>query len=149
MRGNDAKEMKRARLVKLGAGTLAAFVIMLWLIIVSIEMRNGPVSPVFFVTLIPLIFIIALLVMVVRRHEKAVRSGMPLTDERTGAIDNKAGRYTVTVMTWFLLAMALYQLFMEELGLPEILLRHFIWVAFFLMMLVFAAFKWHLGRKGP
>jgi cobalamin synthase len=147
MRGDESKARKRMRLVKIGAGTMAAMVIMLWLVIVSIELRSGPVSPLFFITLIPLIFIIALLVLVVRRHEKAVKSGMPLTDERSSAIDNKAGRYTVTVMTWFLLASAFYQTFMEELGLPDMELGHFIWVVFFLMMGVFVGFKWYFGRK--
>jgi uncharacterized membrane protein len=148
MHGYGVKEKKRMRLVKTGAFVLAVLVITMWLVIVSIEIRSGPVSTVFFITLVPLFFIIALLVIVIRRNEKAVKSGMPLTDERSGAIDNKAGRYTVTVMTWFLLASALYQLFMEELGLPDILLRYFIWVAFFLMMGVFAGFKWYFGRKG-
>ena len=148
MKGDGAKERKRLRVVKIGASVLAALVIMFWLVIASIEMRSGPVSPLFFITLVPLFFIIALLVIVVRRSEKAVKSGMPLTDERSAAIDNKAGRYTVTVMTWFLLASAFYQMFMEELGLPDILLRHFIWMVFFLMMGVFVAFKWYFGRKG-
>jgi uncharacterized membrane protein len=147
MRGDNVKERKKMRMVKIGASTLAALVIMLWLVILSIEMRSGPVSPLFFITLVPLFFIILLLVIVVRRREKAVKSGMPLTDERSARIDNKAGRYTVTVMMWFLLASAFYQLLMEELGLPDILLRHYIWVVFFLMMGVFVGFKWYFSRK--
>lgn len=148
MNSNGVKEKKRTRMVNIGAWTMAALVIMLWLVIASNEMRLDPVSPLFFITLVPLFFILLLLVMMVRRHDRAVKSGMPLTDERSGRIDNKAGRYTVTVMTWFLLAMAFWQLFMEELSLPDIPLRYFIWIMFFLMMGVFTGFKWYFGRKG-
>jgi hypothetical protein len=143
----EGKEKKQLRLVRMGALAMAAAVITIWLSIVSIEMSYGPLSPLFFVTILPLIFILLLLVLVVRRHERAAKSGMPLTDERSAVIDNKAGRYTVSVMTFFLLAAAFYQMFMEELSLPDMPLRYFIWVVFFLMMGVFTAFKWYLGRK--
>src|SRR4030042_556909 len=106
------KEKKRMRMMKIGAWTMAAMVIMIWLAIAATEMRSGPVTPAFFITLVPLFFILLLLVLMVRRHDNAVKSGMPLTDERSARIDNKAGRYTVTVMTFFLLAAAVYQMFM-------------------------------------
>jgi uncharacterized membrane protein len=147
MKGHDVKEKKRMRMVKIGAWAMAAAVIMIWLVIASIEMSYGPLSPLFFLTLVPLFFILLLLVMLVRRHDRAVKSGMPLSDERSARIDNKAGRYTVTVMTFFLLGAAMYQMFMEELSLPDVPVRYFIWVVFFLMMGVFSAFKWYLGRK--
>ena len=147
MKGPEAKEKKRMRMVKTGALAMAVVIIMIWLVIAATEMRAGPLSPLFFVTIVPVFFILLLLVMMVRRRERAVKSGMPLTDERSARIDNKAGRYTVTVMTFFLLEAAIYQMFMEELSLPDVPVRYFIWIVFFLMMGVFSGFKWYFGSK--
>ncbi len=147
MRKVSPNDGKRIFMLKSGAITFAALMILFWFVILFIEQRSGTVSPVFYVTLIPLFFLIAFLLIVVRRQEKAARSGTPLNDERIVRITNKAGRHTVAVMTWFLLGSAIYQLFMEELGLPDIPLRYYIWVTFFLMMGVFSGFRWYFARK--
>lgn len=145
---SSKKSTMNARRIKVGIISMAAMAIILWLILMSKEIMTGTLSANFFITVIPLIGILALLAAFVKRRETSLKNGMPLTDELSGAIDNKAGRYTVTVTMWFLLASALYQMFIEEFALPNILLRHFIWLVFFLMMLVFVGFKWYLSRKG-
>ena len=134
--------------MKISAGIFAALVVAFWLLILYVEMGYGPLSPVFFVTLIPLIPILVLLVFFVRRQDRAVKAGVPLRDERSEKIENRAGRYAMIGIVWFLLATAFYQLFMEELGLPEIPLRYFIWLMFFVILGLFAGFKLYFGRKG-
>jgi len=142
------KEKKRMLLVKISGAVFLALIILLWLGIVYIELQSGPLNPIFFVTVVPLVIIIAVLVLAVRRQSRAIKSGIPLKDERSSMIENKAGRYTVIATMWFLLAMGFYQMFMEELGLPEILMRHFIWIVFFVMLGLFVVFKLYFGRKG-
>jgi len=142
------KEQRKMKMMKISAGIFGALVVAFWLLILYVEMGYGPLNPMFFITLVPLIPILALLVFFIRRQSKAVKSGMPLRDERSEKIENKAGRYSVIGTLWFLLAMAFYQMFMEELGLPEILLRHFIWIVFFVILGLFAGFKLYFGRKG-
>jgi hypothetical protein len=141
------KERNRMKMMKISAGIFGALVIAFWLFILYVEMGYGPLSPLFFFTLIPLIVIITLLVFFMKRQDNAVKTGMPLRDERSEKIENRAGRYAMIGTLWFLLATAFYQLFMEELGLPEILLRHFIWIAFFVIIGLFAGFKIYFGRK--
>jgi hypothetical protein len=142
------KEQKRMRMMKISAGVFAALIVAFWLLILSVEMGYGPLSPLFFVTLIPLAGILGLLVFFVRRQGKAVKSGMPLRDERSERIENRAGRYAMMGTVWFLLAMAFYQMFMEELGLPDIPLRYFIWIVFFVIIGLFGGFKLYFSRKG-
>jgi MFS family permease len=147
-----AKERKKMRIMRISAGVFAAMVVAFWLLILYTEMGYlGPgegINPLFLVTLVPLAGILGLLLVFVRRHERALKAGMPLRDERSERIDNKAGRYAMTGTVWFLLGAAFYQMFMEELGLPEILLRHFIWIVFFLTMGLFVGFKLYFSRSG-
>jgi len=142
------KEQKKMRMMKISAGVFATLVVAFWLLILYIEMGYGPPSPLFFVTLVPLAGIVGLLLFFVRRQDRAVKSGMPLRDERSERIENRAGRYAMMGTVWFLLGAAFNQMFMEELGLPEILLEHFIWIVFFLAMGLFAGFKLYFSRKG-
>jgi len=142
------KERKRMKMMKISAGIFGALVVAFWLLILYVEMGYGPLSPMFFFTLIPLIAILALLVFFVRRRDKAVKAGVPLRDERSERIENRAGRYAMIGTVWFLLAAAFYQMFMEELGLPDIPLRYFIWIVFFVILALFGGFKLYFGRKG-
>jgi MFS family permease len=142
------KERKKMTVMKISAGIFAALVVAFWMLILYVEMGYGPLSPMFFFTLIPLIPILALLVFFVRRRDKAVKAGVPLRDERSEKIENRAGRYAMIGTVWFLLATAFYQMFMEELGLPDIPLRYFIWILFFVILGLFAGFKLYFGRKG-
>jgi hypothetical protein len=143
-----AKERKKLNLMKISAGAFATLVVAFWLMILYIEMGYGSLSPLFFVTLVPLAGILGLLVFFVRKHGIAVRTGMPLKDERSERIENRAGRYAMMGTVWFLLGSAFYQMFMEELGLPDIPLRYFIWIVFFVIIGLFAGFKLYFGRKG-
>jgi len=77
-----------------------------------------------------------------------VKSGMPLRDERSERIENRAGRYAMMGTVWFLLGMGLYQMFMEELGLPDIPVRYFIWIVFFVIIGLFAGFKLYFSKRG-
>ena len=147
MRKSGPRDGKRIFMLKAGAITFACLMILVWFVILFIEQRSGPVSPVFYLTLVPLFFIVAFLLIFVRRQEKAIMSGKQADDERISAIDNKAGRHTVAIMIWFLLASAFYQLFMDQLGLPDMPLRYYIWLTFFLMIGIFAGFRWYFGRK--
>ena len=147
MKGKE-NPRKKMKLMKISSGVFAALVVAFWLMILYIEMGYGPPSPLFFVTLVPLAGILGLLLFSVRRQGKAVESGMPLRDERSERIENRAGRYAMMGTVWFLLAMAFYQMFMEELGLPDIPLRYFIWIVFFEIIGLFAVFKLYFSRKG-
>jgi|GEM_PF-1914477 len=144
--------VKKMRVMRISAGLFAALVVAFWLLILYVEMGYlGPgegINPLFFVTLLPLAVMLGLLVFIVRRHEKTLKAGMPLKDERSERIDNRAGKYAMTGTVWFLLATGFYQMFMEELGLPDIALRHFIWIVFFLTMGLFVGFKLYFSRKG-
>jgi MFS family permease len=142
------KERKKMTVMKISAGIFASLVVAFWMLILYVEMGYGPLNPAFFFTLIPLIPILALLVFFVRRQDKAVKAGVPLRDERSEKIENRAGRYAMIGTVWFLLAMAFYQMFMEELALPDIPLRYFIWIVFFVILGLFAGFKLYFGRKG-
>ncbi|MDD1753445.1 MAG: hypothetical protein LUQ38_10215 [Methanotrichaceae archaeon] len=143
-----AKEQKKMKIMKISAGVFAALIVAFWLLILYIEMGYGPPSPLFFVTLLPLAGILGLLVFVLRRQGEIVKSGMPLRDERSERIENRAGRYAMMGTVWFLLAMAFYQMFMEELGLPDIPVRYFIWIVFFVILGLFGGFKLYFSRSG-
>jgi hypothetical protein len=142
---------KKMKLMKISAGAFAALIVAFWLIILCMEVGClGPgegISPLFFVTLVPLAGILGLLLFLVRRRGKAVESGMPLRDERDERLENRAGRYAMMGTVWFLLAMAFYQMSMEELGLPDIPLRYFIWIVFFVILGLFGGFKLYFSKK--
>jgi hypothetical protein len=72
---------------------------------------------------------------------------MPLRDERSDWIEGRASKYAMMGTVWFLLGAAFYQMFMEELGLPDVPVRYFIWIVFFLIMGLFALFKLYFGSK--
>ena len=146
------KERKKMTMMKISAGVFATLIVAFWLLILYIEMGyagpGGGIDPLFFVTLLPLAGILGLLLFFVRRRGKAVESGMPLKDERSERIENRAGRYAMMGTVWFLLGMAFYQMFMEELGLPDIPVRYFIWIVFFVIIGLFAGFKLYFSRSG-
>lgn len=145
-----AKEQGKMRAMKISAGIFAALIVAFWLMILYIEMgySDGGINPVFFVTFVPLAGILGLLLFFVKRQDRAVKSGMPLRDERLEKIENRAGRYAMMGTMWFLLAMAFYQMFMEDFGWPDIPVRYFIWIVFFLIIGLFGGFKIYFSKKG-
>ncbi len=146
-----AKERRKMRIIKISAGAFAALVVAFWLFILYTELGYlGPgesISYLFFVTLAPLAVMLAMLFFIVRRRERSMRSRMPLRDERSDLIEGRAGKYAMMGTLWFLLAVAFYQMFMEEMGLPDIPLRYFIWIVFFWVIGLFAGLKLYFSSE--
>jgi TRAP-type uncharacterized transport system fused permease subunit len=141
--------IKRTALIKPGGAIFILAVVALWVAIVFVEMQHGPLDPIFLAaTLPPLIIIVAVMILVIRKHTKSVKSGLPLKDEMSKRISYKSGYYTAMSAIWFLVAFMWYHMFMEELGLPAILARHIIIIVLIFMLIVFSALRWHFGRKG-
>ena len=113
------------------------------------ESRLGSLSPASAVIItIPFIGIVAVMVLFLKRQRDAVKSGIPLRDERTERADNRAGRYTTMLTIYVLLAFLWYQFAVEDAGFPQIETRFVIYALLFFMLLVFTGLKWYFERKG-
>ncbi len=135
--------------MKIIAAAFAALLVLFWISIFLNEMRNGIDMTFVIVTLIPLIAIIAILFMFVKRHSDSVKSGMPLKDERTLMLEGRAGHYTFIATMWFLVGLMWYETFIRDfVELPEILGRHIVIIVLLFMAVAYGSLRFYFGKKG-
>ncbi len=142
------KDKKKLLLTKIGGVILVAAIITFLGYVFVFEASEGLSLMSLFWLLVPAILIIAILILFLKRLSTGLKKGLPLDDEMSKRIKDRAGYLTLMISIWFMIGLMFYYNFMEELGLPAILARHVVVIAMMFMLVVFGIVWFTLSRRG-
>ena len=133
--------------MKLIGGLFVLGIIGFLVAIFAVEISSGTFSISLFIILVPAIFIIATLIILVKRQSAGVASGLPLDDEMSKRVKERAGYLTYLITLYFVLGLMWYNLFIvEKLNTPEIPMNILIYGILFFMFIVFGL-NWAILNK--
>jgi hypothetical protein len=143
---NDEKKLS---IMKIIGGLFIAGIIIFIATIFIIEIQSGTYTIWLFIIIIPAILIVLTLFLLIKRQSEGVKSGLPLDDEMSMRIKERAGYNTYLITTYFVLALMWYNIFsVEQFGVPEIPMNYLIFGILFFMFTVFSLNWIVLNRKG-
>ena len=143
------KDKARLFWMKLFGATLVAGIIVFLAYVFVTETMESGFSPVLLLTLVPAAAIILILVATVKRLSKGVKSGLPVDDELSQRLKERAGYLTCLATLYFVLALMFYHGFLvEDFGFPGLVVRHAMVVVLIFMIAAFAAIWYVLNRRG-
>jgi hypothetical protein len=143
---NDEKKLS---IMKIIGGLFIAGIIIFIATIFVIEISSGTFTIWLFILVIPAILIILTLLLLIRRQSEGVKSGLPLDDEMSMRIKERAGYNTYLITMYFVLGLLWYNIFsVENFGVPEIPMNYIIFGILFFMFIMFSLNWIVLNRKG-
>ncbi len=130
-------------------GVLLVTFIVAFLAYVFVSESQAGFDPMLLVLLLPAVAIITVLLLNISRLSKGVRSGLPLKDEMSERIKERAGYLTLMVTLYFVLGLMFYHGFLvEDYGFPGLVVRHAMMVTLIFMLGSFGLIWLVLNRKG-
>lgn len=149
MFGVDMNDKARLRFMKTFGIILILFIVVFLASIFYTEISESGFNPMLLIILIPAALIIIILVTLITRLSKGVRTGLAVDDELSHRIKEKAGYYTCMITIYFVLALMFYHGFLvEDFGFPGLVVRHAMLVTLFLIIGVFALVWFIISRRG-
>ena len=145
----NMKDKTRLKFMKLFGATLVAGIIVFLAILFVVESREGGFNPVLLITLVPAAAIIFILVANMKRLSTGVKSGLPIEDELSQRMKERAGYLTCMITIYFSLALMFYHGFLvEDFGFPGLAVRHAMMVILIFMIAVWGMVWYMLKRRG-
>ncbi len=142
------KDKTRLLLMKIFGVFLVAGIIAFLGYVFLVEGREG-LSPISLIwLLVPAVMVILILILTLKRISSGVKSGLPLDDEMSRRIKDRAGYLSFLATLWFMIGMMWYHSFMEELNLPVILARHIVIIVLIFSLAAFGVAWLILSRRG-
>lgn len=142
-------DKKRLWFMKVFGVVLVAFIILIITNIFVIETGESGFSPTLLVILLPAAAIIITLLLNISRLSRGVKSNLPLKDEMSERIKNRAGYLTLMATLYFVLGLMFYHGFLvEDYGFPGLVIRHAMIVVLIFIMGSFGLIWFVLNRKG-
>jgi hypothetical protein len=139
----------RLKFMKLFGVTLIAIIIVFVIGIFIFETGESGFDPALLLILAPAALIIIMLVVLIKKMSKGVKSGLPIDDELSQRIKERAGYLTCMLTIYFVLALMFYHGFLvEDFGFPGLVVRHAMMVTLFFMIGAFAGIWFILNRRG-
>jgi hypothetical protein len=140
-------DKRKLLFMKLIGGVFVAGIIIFLTSIFIVEIASGTFNLTLFVILIPAILIIAVLIILVKRQSEGVQSGLPIDDEMSTRIKERAGYLTYNISIYFLLALMWYNLFfVDQFNIPEIPMNYLIFGIMLFMFIVYSI-NWAILNK--
>ena len=135
----------RTRLVMMTIVVAAVIVTaMLWIVPVALQGMIVETSAMLIIAL----FLAAIAIWQLRRVRDSVKSGLPIEDERSQRVKEKAGYYALLASIWFILGFSWFHSFMvEEFGWPALITRHAFSLSIGIMAAFFIVFWAYQSRK--
>ena len=132
----------------LGVTLIAGIVVFLALLFIS-ESMDGVFDPLLLITLVPAAAIIFILLANLSRLSKGVKSGLPVDDELSQRVKERAGYLTCLITIYFVLGLMFYHGFLvEDYGFPGLLVRHAMMLILVFMIAVFGLSWYVINRRG-
>jgi peptidoglycan/LPS O-acetylase OafA/YrhL len=129
----------------------AIFILIIVLILATIfinELATGTYSPLLLITVLPAVAIIAVLLLMISKRSKDVKSGLPVKDEMTQRIKERAGYIAYSLTIYFILVLMWIQFLIEDYETITIEPRFIIYGTLFFMLGVFGLTWMILSRRG-
>ena len=144
------KDKTKVRLIKLfGVAFVLGIIAFLATLFVVETVASGSFNPILLITVIPAIAIVIFMAIFIKRKSESVKSGLPIDDEMSQKIKERAGYLTTLISIWFMIGLMWYNgLLVEDFGFPRILSRHLIFIILIFMLIVFFAIWFVLSRRG-
>jgi hypothetical protein len=136
-------------IMKLFGGILVIGIILILISIFIVEISAGTFNLTLLIILLPAILIIAILIFRINQIGEGVKSGVPLDDELSTRIKERAGYYTYISTMYFVLGLMWYNIFIVEyITVPQIPMNYLIFGILIFMVIAFALTSMILNRKG-
>jgi hypothetical protein len=142
------KDRTRFTLMKAFGAVLIAGIALFMGYVFVFELGENTSPDTLFWLLAPAVLIIAILVLFLKRMGQGIRKGLPLEDEMSKRIKERAGYLAFMITLWFLIGMMWYEMMSEELGLPLPLARHMPIIVLLFMACVFGLLWFMISRRG-
>lgn len=102
-----------------------------------------------FAPLITAVVLAVGIIWILGREREKIKKGLPMEDERSKRVKERAGFYAFIAGVWFNLGLLWYNsLIVEEFGVPELITRHALSASILAMAIFFFIFWWYFNRKG-
>ncbi len=142
------EDKKRLRFMKVFGAVLVTFIVAFLAYVFMIESASG-FDPMLLIILLPAAAIIITLMLNISRLGAGVRSGLPLRDEMSDKIKNRAGYLSLMATLYFVLGLMFYHGFLvEDYGFPGLVVRHAMMVTLIFMLCSFGLIWLILNRRG-
>ena len=142
---NDKAKLK---LMKIVGGIFILAIIMFLVYVFVFEISAGTYSPALLITLAPAAAIIAVMVIMISKRSRDVKSGLPVQDEMTQRLKERAGYMAYSITLYFILVLMWVNFLIEDIETINIEPRFIIYGTMFFMVAVFG-FSWLIiKRKG-
>jgi len=138
----------RLKTMKIGGGILILGITMFLVFIFVTEISAGTFSPLLFVTLLPAAAIIAVLLLMISRRSRDVMAGLPVHDEMTQRLKERAGYIAYSITLYFVLVLIWIQFLVEEVETISIEPRFVLYGTLFFMLGVFSISWLLIKRRG-
>jgi ABC-type branched-subunit amino acid transport system permease subunit len=133
--------------MKLIGGVFIAGIIIFLASIFIIEITSDTFNITLLIILIPAILIILVLLLRIKYQSEGIKSGLPIDDEMSKRIKERAGYLTYLITMYFVLALMWYNLFfVEQFDVPQIPMNYLIFGILFFMFIVFGI-NWAILNK--
>jgi uncharacterized membrane protein len=135
----------RTRLAMMATVSAAVIVTaMLWIVPVALQGMIVEASAMLIIALV----LATIAIWQLRRVRDSVKSGLPIEDERSKRVKEKAGYYALLASIWFILGFSWFHSFMvEEFGWPALITRHAFSLSIGIMAAFFMVFWAYQSRK--
>ena len=112
------------------------------------EISAGTFSPTLFVILLPAAGIVAILLIIISKRSREVKSGLPIQDEMTKRLKERAGYMAYSITLYFILALIWINFLIEDMETITIEPRFIIYGTLFFMVGVFGISWFIIKRRG-
>jgi hypothetical protein len=138
----------RLRFMKVFGVALVAFIILIIVSIFITESQAG-FSPTLLIILLPAAAIIITLLLNVKNLSRGVKSGLPLRDEMSERIKERAGYLSLMATLYFVLGLMFYHgILVEDYGFPGLVVRHAMIVVLIFIIGSFGLIWFIMNRRG-
>ena len=138
----------RLKLMKIGGAIFILGIIMFLIMIFVAEISAGTFSPLLFTTLLPAAAIIAVLVIMIGKRSRDVKKGLPVHDEMTQRLKERAGYIAYSITLYFMLALLWVDFLVEDMEAFGLEPRFIVYGTLFFMLAVFSISWLMLKRRG-
>lgn len=145
----NMEDKKRFSLMKGFGVALIAFILLFLAMIFITESIKGDFTQTLLILLLPAAAIILILLANIKRLSKGVKSGLPVNDELSQRVKERAGYLTCMITLYFVLGIMFYHGFLvEDFDFPGLVVRHAMMLVMLFIIFAYALVWYALSKRG-
>ena len=138
----------KLKLMKIIGGIFILAIIMFLVYVFVSEISAGTYSPSLLITLAPAAIIIAVLIIMISKRSRDVKKGLPVQDEMTQRLKERAGYIAYSITLYFILVLMWVNFLTDDMEAINLEPRFIIFGTLFFMLGVFSISWFMLKRRG-